>query len=164
MNLTDLRTLLDYHYWARDRVLAALDPVSPEDWLREQGGSFKSLRETAGHTYAAETFWHLRWNGHSPTALLPPETFASPSVLRTLWTESETKIRGFVEELGEEGIKRVFAYRLMSGEEASSIFWHMLQHVVNHASYHRGQVTMLLRQMGYPGPKSMDLITFYRTR
>ena len=46
----------------------------------------------------------------------------------------------------------------MNGEEAQSIFSHMLQHVVNHATYHRGQVTTMLRQLGAPPPKSQDLI------
>jgi uncharacterized damage-inducible protein DinB len=40
----------------------------------------------------------------------------------------------------------------------------MLQHVVNHGSYHRGQVTTMLRQLNVPPPKSMDLIAFYRER
>ena len=40
----------------------------------------------------------------------------------------------------------------------------MLQHVVNHASYHRGQVTTMLRQMSAPPGKSMDMIAFYRER
>ena len=43
-----------------------------------------------------------------------------------------------------------------------SVLWHMLQHVVNHATYHRGQVTTLLRQLGAAPPKSMDLIAYYR--
>ena len=38
----------------------------------------------------------------------------------------------------------------------------MLQHVVNHGSYHRGQVTMMLRQLGVAPAKQMDLIAFYR--
>jgi hypothetical protein len=29
-----------------------------------------------------------------------------------------------------------------------SLFWRMFQHVINHATYHRGQVTMMLRQLG----------------
>jgi uncharacterized damage-inducible protein DinB len=41
-------------------------------------------------------------------------------------------------------------------------FWQMLQHVVNHASYHRGQVTTLLRQLGAAPPKSLDMVAFYR--
>ena len=40
----------------------------------------------------------------------------------------------------------------------------MLQHVVNHASYHRGQVTTMLRQLGAAPPESQDLITCYRER
>ena len=40
----------------------------------------------------------------------------------------------------------------------------VLQHVVNHATYHRGQITTMLRQMNVPPPKSMDLIAFYRER
>jgi uncharacterized damage-inducible protein DinB len=39
----------------------------------------------------------------------------------------------------------------------------MLQHVVNHASYHRGQVTTMLRQLGATPAKPMDMIAFYRT-
>ena len=45
-----------------------------------------------------------------------------------------------------------------------SPFWQMAQHVVNHASYHRGQVVTMLRQLGVPPPKSLDMIAFYRTR
>jgi len=40
----------------------------------------------------------------------------------------------------------------------------MLQHVVNHGSYHRGQVTTMLRQLGAAPPKYMDLIVFYREK
>ena len=53
-------------------------------------------------------------------------------------------------------------YTLFSGVSSTSPFWQMLQHVVNHASYHRGQVTTMLRQLGAAPAKSCDLITFYR--
>jgi len=51
---------------------------------------------------------------------------------------------------------------LLGGYEGSSPMWQMLQHVVNHASYHRGQVTTMLRQMGATPAKPMDMIAFYR--
>ena len=71
-------------------------------------------------------------------------------------------MRTFLESLGEEGIHRAMAYKLLSGQPASSPFWQMLQHLVNHGSYHRGQVTTMLRQMGAQPPKSLDMIAFYR--
>ncbi len=40
----------------------------------------------------------------------------------------------------------------------------MLQHVVNHGTYHRGQIVTMLRQLGAAPPQSMDLIAFYRAR
>ena len=71
-------------------------------------------------------------------------------------------MRAFLEDLGEAGIDRVFEFTLFSGQPGASPFWQMLQHIVNHASYHRGQVTTMLRQLGAQPPKSLDMIAFYR--
>lgn len=163
MNLDDLRTLLDYHYWARDRLLAALDPLTPDQFNRDLGSSFKSIRETVVHTYAAEWAWHLRWRGESPTKLMTSDAFPDVDAVRRAWTDHEAKMRAFVEALGEDGLNRVFEYKLLSGQPGATPFWQMLQHVVNHASYHRGQVTTMLRQLGAQPAKSMDMIAFYRT-
>ena len=159
MTLNDLRSLLDYHYWARDRMLAALAAITPEQYTRDLGSSFRSIRETAVHVYAAEWAWYSRWQGQSPTALIEAETFPDLASLRQAWNELEAKVRAFLEDL-----ERVIEYKLLSGEPGASPFWQMLQHVVNHASYHRGQITTMLRQMGAAPGRPMDLIAFYRTR
>ncbi len=164
MNIQDLRTLLDYHYWARDRMLAALAPLTQEQFTRELGSSFTSVQDTLGHVYSAEWAWHQRWLGQSPTAQLPRETFPDVATVTTMWRKTETDVRAFLESLGEEGVNRVFEYKTLAGDEATSAFWHMLQHVVNHGSYHRGQITTMLRQLGVPAPESTDLIRFHRTR
>ena len=52
----------------------------------------------------------------------------------------------------------------MNGQPQAQPFWQMLQHLVNHGSYHRGQVTTMMRQLGQAPPQGMDLITFYRER
>jgi uncharacterized damage-inducible protein DinB len=164
VNLQDLRTLLDYHYWARDRLLAALAPLTPEQFNRDLGSSFKSIRETVVHTYAAEWAWHSRWQGQSPTTLMTNEAFPDVAAIHGAWADHEKKMRAFLEELGEDGVARVIDYKLLSGQPGSSPFWQMLQHVVNHASYHRGQVTTMLRQLGAEPAKPMDMIAFYRAR
>jgi uncharacterized damage-inducible protein DinB len=164
MNLQDLRTMLDYHYWARDRLLDAIEPLRPEQLTRDLGSSFPSIRETVVHIYAAEVAWHSRWQGQSPTALMTSDAFPDVAAVRRAWTAHEVTMRAFVEQLGEEGISRVFEFTLLSGAAGSSPFWQMLQHIVNHASYHRGQVTTMLRQLGAAPAKSMDMVAFYRTR
>jgi uncharacterized damage-inducible protein DinB len=164
MNLQDLRTLLDYHYWARDRMFDALEPLTPDQITRDMGGSFKSLHDTVSHLYAAELAWYSRWQGSSPTALATGGAFPDLAAVRRGWSEQEAKMRAFVEDLGEAGISRVFEFKLLTGQSAASPFWQMLQHIVNHASYHRGQVTTMLRQLGAQPAKSLDMIAFYRSR
>jgi uncharacterized damage-inducible protein DinB len=164
VNQHDLRTLLDYHYWARDRLLDALEPLTAEQLTRDMGNSFKSIHETVAHVYAAEWAWYERWHGQSPTALLPSDQFPDLAAIRRAWSEHEAKMREYVDSLGEDGGSRVIDYKLLSGQAGSSPIWQMLQHVVNHASYHRGQVTTMIRQLGAQPAKPMDMIAYYRSR
>ena len=76
MNLQELRTLLDYHYWARDRVLDAAEKLTPDQLTRNLGSSFGSVRDTLAHTYAAEWAWCQRWQGESPTSPPPADLFS----------------------------------------------------------------------------------------
>ena len=91
--------------------------------------------------------------------------FPDLGTIRAAWREQEHKLRLLVSSLASANeLDRVLRYRTFSGEEMESAFSQMLQHVVNHATYHRGQVTTMLRQLGAPAPKPQDLIRFYRDR
>jgi uncharacterized damage-inducible protein DinB len=162
MDQADLRGLLDYHYWARDVMLEAVTPLTPEQFTRQIDSSFKSVRDTLAHIYAAEWLWYARWQSQVPTSILDFDPGPDVPSIRTAWAELEGKVRLFVNGLGEAGVSRVFDYKAMNGQPTSSPFWQMLVHVVNHGSYHRGQVTTLLRQLGAAPPKSTDMITFHR--
>lgn len=162
MNARDVRTLLDYHYWARDRMLDAVGALTPEQFTRDLGSSFRSVRDTVAHIYGAEWIWYARWQGEAPAALPTPDTFPDVASVRQAWRDHEKRMRAYVDGLDDHGLERVIAYKLLSGQPGASVLWHMIQHVVNHATYHRGQVTTLLRQLGAASPKSTDLIAYYR--
>jgi uncharacterized damage-inducible protein DinB len=164
MNFEDAWTLLDYHYWARDRMFAALEALTPEQYTKDLGNSFRSVRDTVVHIYFAEWVWYSRWTGTSPTSFPHAEDFPDLAAIRAPWKSQEHKVRLFIGSLGPLGLERMFDYTLFNGQPSKSVFWHMLQHVVNHGTYHRGQVTTMVRQLGAPPPKSQDLITFYRER
>ena len=163
MTPADLNVLLAYHYWARDRLLVAVERLTPEQYAQDLGSSFKSIRDTLVHTYAAEWAWHSRWQGHSPAALLSPDEVPDIVALRQRWHALEMAVRAFAEGIGND-IDRSFDYRSLAGKPGRSQFWQMVQHVVNHASYHRGQVTTMLRQLGAAPAQSLDLNAFYRER
>jgi uncharacterized damage-inducible protein DinB len=156
-----LRQLLDFHYWARDRLLLAAGTLNPEQYARPMGNSFSSVRDTLNHVYLAEWIWYSRWNGVSPTAF-PEFDLPDLTALNEHWLGMEIKVRRYIDEAGEAGLNRVIPYRLLSGKESASPLWQMVVHVVNHATYHRGQVTTLLRQLGAPAPQSTDMITYFR--
>jgi uncharacterized damage-inducible protein DinB len=157
-----IRTLLDYNYWARDRALASAGRLPPEQLARNLGSSFGSVLDTLVHIYFAEWIWHRRWQGESPSA--PPDTshFVSVAALREAWLPLEQQIRSFVEALGPAGLSRVLEYKSMSGQPATSAHWQMIVHVVNHGSYHRGQLATMMRQLGATPAESTDMIVFFR--
>jgi len=161
MTYDEINSLLDFHYWARDRMLAALDLLTHEQFVEPVESSFKSIRDTAVHMMGAEAVWYSRWRGN-PQGMLTAEGFCDVGSLRSAWRELESGVRAFFQELGSERIHTRIEYKSLKGDAHSSSFAQMLQHVVNHASYHRGQVTTMLRQIGAKPPESTDLINFYR--
>jgi uncharacterized damage-inducible protein DinB len=164
MTVSDLQLLVDYHYWARDRILDAVSALTPEQYSRDLGSSFRSIRDTLVHLYSAEWAWQQRWQGTSPTAMQTPDQFPDVNSLRKAWAANEVKVRALVDGLDEAGVNRVYEYKMLSGTPGSSVFWQMIQHVANHGSYHRGQVTTMLRQLGAAPGKGMDMIVYHRDK
>jgi uncharacterized damage-inducible protein DinB len=156
-----LTHLLNFHYWARDRLFIAVEALDAEQYARPMGNSFASIRDTLNHVYLAEWIWNERWNGESPTSF-PTDEIPDLSTLRSRWSGLEGKVREHLAHAGESGVNRVINYRLMSGKEGASPLWQMVAHVVNHATYHRGQVTTMLRQLGAAPAQSTDMITYFR--
>ena len=157
-----IRTLIEYNYWARDRVLASAEQVTDEQLARNLGSSFGSVLDTLVHMHFAEWIWYQRWRGESPTAGPDRSGLASVTALRDAWRPLEAQIRTHVESLGPDGLSRVIHYRLLSGQPGMSPYWQMIVHLVNHGSYHRGQVATMLRILGAQPAQSTDMIVFFR--
>jgi uncharacterized damage-inducible protein DinB len=164
MTYDDLRLLVDYNYWARDRILDAVSALTPEQFTQPLGNSFSSVRDTIAHICDAESIWIRRWNGEQPLGFQNPERIPDVAAAREEWAGLERQMREELERLGPEGVERTIEYKDMRGAARSDVFWQMVQHVVNHGSYHRGQVTTMLRQLGAAPPRYMDLIVFYREK
>lgn len=164
MTYDDLRNLIDYHYWARDRVLDAVAAITPEQFARPMGNSFSSVRDTVAHICAAERIWITRLKGDTPLGPQNPDRLPDFDAARKEWAELESEMREQLARLGPEAVERPITYQDLRGNDQSDVLWQMLQHVVNHGTYHRGQITTMLRQLDAAPPKSMDLIAFYRER
>jgi uncharacterized damage-inducible protein DinB len=160
MNHKYLTELLDYHYWAQERAFTTVESLSPEQFTRDLGNSFPSVRETLVHIHFGERAWYARWNGEAiPT--LDAAAYPDLETIRVASRAHEVDMRALLERLGQDGINHTMEYvSRIDNKPHTSPFWQMFQHVVNHGTYHRGQVTMMLRQLGAE-PVGTDLIRFY---
>lgn len=163
MTPEEIRLLYDYNAWANHRVLEAASALTAEQFLKPLGSSFSSLRDTLAHIYGAEWIWLERFQGRSPAALPGASEFSDVARLRARWAEQETRLLSFVRGLSQEDLDRVLEYRTLKFGVYRNPLWQSMQHLVNHGTYHRGQVTTLLRQLGAQ-PIVTDLMHFYRER
>ena len=85
MTFDVLQTLVDYHYWARDRLFAAVEALTEEQLRRPLGNSFSSVFDTVVHLCGADWIWRSRWEGVSPMALPAPESYDDLAKVRAAW-------------------------------------------------------------------------------
>ena len=158
-----MRVLYDFNAWANHRSLEAAAKLTNEDFTKPMGSSFGSVRDTLAHICAAEWIWLERFQGRSPASFPDASDYVDVASLRMKWAEQEARLLAFVGQLTQEHLNRVMEYNTMKFGVYSNPMWQSMQHVVNHGTYHRGQVTTLLRQLGAQ-PILTDLMHYYRER
>ncbi len=151
--LTFVREGMDYNYWARDCQLQACAQLSTEKFLQPVGGSFSSLRDTLAHMVAVEWLWLERWKGTSPKGLIPVDEFPTLQAVTDRWNLVELDMREYMAALGEEVLAAPLTCISTRGEEWTYPLWRLIAQLLNHQSYHRGQVTTQLRMLGAQPPR-----------
>jgi uncharacterized damage-inducible protein DinB len=160
--LDEIAELFEFHAWATRRMFESTAELSDEEFARDLGNSFPSIRDTLVHTIGAEWVWLTRWHGTSPTAFPTAAAPTHADIVRR-WEEINAERAAFLRSLAPDSIDVVVAYRSFAGVDFAFPLWQMLRHVVNHSSYHRGQVTTMLKQLGHK-PISTDMILMYQER
>lgn len=160
MNKDDIQLLYRYNRWANATILKAVTPLSAEDLSRKLGGSFPSVRETLVHIMGAEWIWLTRWKDVSPPALLSAADFPDLNSIKSRWPEIETEQMNFVAAVTDASLQQPLKYVNLKGLPYEYPLGRVMQHVVNHGSYHRGQVTNFLRQLGAE-PVATDLLVYF---
>jgi uncharacterized damage-inducible protein DinB len=161
MTLQELRTLCDFNRWANLRIVDACRALTPEQFTRDLGSSFPSVRDTMVHVMLAEWVWLERCHGAAPTKFLPGSDFPTLEAVLAHWQSID--LSGYAASISGNDLERIVHFRRMDASPHASVLWQILQHVVNHGTYHRGQITTMLRQLGAKAV-STDLMAFYLER
>ena len=166
MNLSDVRHLFDYTEWANGLALTAVAELSDEDLRRDCRISHSSIFGTLLHMAGAEWIWLERWHERSPAgseawSLWKTESCADLATLNERWREVVDRRGRFISELDEARLMADMPFKLLNGDANSMPLVDQMQHVVNHATLHRGQVVGMIRQLGM-APPSTDLLFYLR--
>ena len=157
-----LGRLLDYTIWANHRAMRPTATLSVADFKRDLGSSHGGVRGTLTHMMAAEWIWLERWKGVSPTAPLFDEgEFKDVVALRERWKVIEDHRASWLRDLKPGDVGKVVRYRTLARQPFEAPLWQLVQHLVNHSSYHRGQVVAMLRQLGAK-PMATDMVVWDR--
>jgi uncharacterized damage-inducible protein DinB len=156
------RLLFDYTWWARDRIFAAAEGMSEEEYANPNGFTYGSVRGILTHCLAAEAGAVGRWTGAS-VARVTQENQPTLESLAARWAENEAALRPLLAALDDAGLDRDIVTRRPDGTETHRLLIMDMMQIVNHSTQHRSEAAEALTMVGR-SPGDLDFSVFLRTR
>ena len=153
----DFASLYAYNRWANERVAESCAGLTVEEYARAIGGGWPCVRDTLVHIASGTQAWRERFAGNSPSRLLTGADIPELAGAVRLLEDADAAMERFVAETPEDARRQVLAYVNLQGATKRVPYWAVFRHVVNHATYHRGQISAMIRSLGHD-PKPTDLV------
>lgn len=168
MEQAELVNLVEAMDWARERMLASVAQLTPEEMDRSLGGSFGSIRATLAHMAWAETIWLSRLWAVAGAAAAPPisqDELArlAPEKFNAAWRDATAGLRTWLRARSAGPVREVIAYSKAGAPPQSTPAADIILQLSHHHAYHRGQIAHMLRQLGRVPPQT-DYISYFRQR
>ena len=147
--MNHIRSLLEHMAWANERILESLrQPEVPQRAI-----------DLYAHVLGAEHVWLARLEQRTRT--VPVWPVMTVGECAALAAENRAAFEAYVGRLTSDDLRRTVHYRNSAGDAFDNAIEDILVHVATHGSYHRGQVTLLVRDAGAE-PQPTDYIAFVR--
>jgi len=156
-----MRRLFTYNSWAWQHVYKSVEQLSSTDYHAARPIFHQTIHSLLVHSLAAEQIWYVRCQGESPTALFDSADFPDFAAVSQAWSGVRHGWANYLQWLSDDDCKRFIEYRNTSGTPFTLRLSDVLQHVVNHATEHRSQLTPILDELGVP-TRPLDY-AYYRT-
>lgn len=155
--------IADYNHWADNRAMEWLQQISDEQWEQVIVSSFNSISQTAIHIVSAEKYWVDVWTHIPEPIFLSAQFKGTKDGLLEIWNKSSADISTLVNNFPEGNYSQSVTFKYpRTGRIGQMPFWETVAHVINHSTYHRGQLVTLLRQAGYVNLSSIDMATYFQ--
>jgi uncharacterized damage-inducible protein DinB len=149
-----------YNSWFNGQLYDCVEHLDDAERKRDRGAFFRSIHDTLDHILLCDRSWLSRIERSTlPFAslanadLIPDLRDLGQGVtqdfeaLRSKRTATDTVLEAFVRELTPDLLEQDLAYRNSKGTDFANPLWHVVAHIFNHQTHHRGQVTALLSQV-----------------
>ncbi len=163
MTLTSLlKNYTAYNLWANTRLVEWLQSKPADLWQQEVPSSFPSLHATLLHIWSAEKVWLDRLRQvPSPVFLFQHFTGTTADVFEGLVANSRD-FATYIQAQDETFFQETCHFRFLSGQEDGRVRADMIQHCIQHSTFHRGQVVTIARNLGLTDPPATDYIVYVR--
>ena len=149
----DVVALFAYDRWANAKVFDACRKLTAEQYIAEPVPGWSSVRSTIYHIAVASEF-NLHTLAGDPGDSSPTETdLATVDDAARLLERAYRRFEELRPALTPEQLNTVLTLRAI-GRTFTLPRWAMLRHIVNHSTYHRGQVASKLKRFGIEQPNT----------
>jgi uncharacterized damage-inducible protein DinB len=158
------KEIAEYNLWANNIVCSWLEQINDEQWNKEIISSFNSIQETVLHMISAEKAWIERFKKNPQTVWIQSSFKGTKEEHIKLWKETSEEFKSIVDAFDENDLDKNLDFKRLNGDAYSMPYYQLFAHVVNHATYHRGQLVTMLRQAGFSNVSATDLLGVYRKK
>lgn len=141
--------LFNYDNWATSRLLAAAESVQNDP----------KLKDLISHVITANTVWLGRIKTDASSATAWESRDYSDNV--SLFRENNSNWQNWLGSVSETDLRGLIHYKNIKGDPFSGVLKDILTHVINHSTYHRGQIATRLKELGVQVPPT-DFIVYTR--
>ena len=163
MARADARMLTRYNAWANKLLFEAVAALPEGEALKTRPGVFRNMVYTLNHIYVIDRVFqaHLEGRAHGYTARNTPDH----PPLADLWRLQQEIDAWYVtryDPMPESELNAKLEFSFIGGGQGSMTRAEILLHVVNHTTYHRGNVASMIYDVPGHRPPTTDLPVFLR--
>jgi len=153
-----------YNHWANKRIVDWFRSKPLELMDREVPSSFPSLKLTMLHVWGAEDIWLQRLQGISPSQFLSTNFNGTVETVFEGLVRNSATFRDFLARQSSEFFEETCSYIHTNGNPYTQFHAEIIQHCLQHSTYHRGQMVTIAHNLGLTDPPTTDFIVYVRSK
>lgn len=144
------RLMAEYNRWMNEKVYSTSLKLSDSQRKEDRGAFFKSIHSTLNHILWVDMSWMARFQGGDlPKGSANSDSYSDFEDLTRVRKEYDSKIIDWSTGIRPDWLEAPFRFfSVVYQRELEKPTWVLVDHIFNHQTHHRGQITTLLSQFG----------------